>query len=770
MWIKNLRQRKLQTVLIFLIITICTMLLTGASNILTSLEKPSIEFAKACHAVTAKIYPYMNDEDKIRAMGDQFSKLPNVERVEYLSSHYVDENLLLNGEKTETFANLTEYNDAVFETALYLEGNKDLGNSLAEDECILPICLSNEYDVHVGDTVTVNLANQDVTYRVVGVYTDPYQTSTAYDSDILIHKLPNADRRLSINVYGKETITGKQIEEKYRENYPGVFNAYFLSLEDRISNGLLVGKIIGAMFLAVGVIMLLVSALMIYYMIKNAMIADAKSIAVLRTLGYTTNDITFMYLKLYFMVITFACLIGNICSVFISNTILTSIYENMGQLKAENSLLSGLICYLVIISFILLLIIFIIRSTSRVKPVTSLNGFDYGGVKKRKHYKGNSSLQFSAFGIVYRTFMREKRSALSIIITCIVTIFSVNFIIISLDVANSMKDNNDFWIGVDKSDVMVNVSDPEDYVYVKNIIEEDSRTDYCLGSNYEARTILEWKKGITNTTMTAFVYDDFTVADLPITKGSNPKAANEIAISTFMADELQKNIGDYIEIYLDQDTKADLLITGFFQTYLQFGRLCRLTTSAFAENHITYQHSNISVYLKDKADMESFIQDMKSLLKGKGKVIKRTEQFSSIMSMIVTPQQNALPPVTALIIIIAGINIFSIVFLKNLKAFKINSIYKCIGYTSWQLICSNLIYVLVIALASVVITFPISLTTYAPIMRLCLSIFNFSEYPMQFQTSHLVLTNSAVIMIFMISTLASSKSLFRLNVRALVQE
>jgi ABC-type lipoprotein release transport system permease subunit len=39
-------------------------------------------------------------------------------------------------------------------------------------------------------------------------------------------------------------------------------------------------------FLAVGVFMLLVSGLMIYYMIKNAMIADAKPIAVYRTMGY----------------------------------------------------------------------------------------------------------------------------------------------------------------------------------------------------------------------------------------------------------------------------------------------------------------------------------------------------------------------------------------------------------------------------------------------------------------------------------------------------
>jgi len=57
MWIKNLRQRKLQTILIFLIIMLCSLLLTGAMNILTSLDKPFQEFIKECEAASAKVYP-----------------------------------------------------------------------------------------------------------------------------------------------------------------------------------------------------------------------------------------------------------------------------------------------------------------------------------------------------------------------------------------------------------------------------------------------------------------------------------------------------------------------------------------------------------------------------------------------------------------------------------------------------------------------------------------------------------------------------------------
>jgi ABC-type lipoprotein release transport system permease subunit len=203
---------------------------------------------------------------------------------------------------------------------------------------------------------------------------------------------------------------------------------------------------------------------------------------------------------------------------------------------------------------------------------------------------------------------------------------------------------------------------------------------------------------------------------------------------------------------------------------MQFGEVCRLTTSAFTANNVKLAYNNISVYLKNSEDTDNFINDISNKIGGSGKVIRRTEQYGSIMDMVAKPQQKAIPPVAALIIVMAGLNIFSIVYLKNMKAQKINGIYKCIGYSTWHLIASNLCYVAVIAFVAVIITFPISLITYSPIMKLSLSMFQFTEYPMQVNNMHLIIANVVVIIIFILSTLASSKALFKVNARDLVQE
>lgn len=770
MWLKNLRYRKLHTIMIFLIIAICTTLLTGAMSILTSLEKPCFDFAKTCHTATAKVFTHQPEDKAVYSMGRQFTNLSIVKKVAYARSHFVDENLLINNKKADIFVDLTEYNDKIFRQTRYLEGNKKIGKTLTEQECILPACISNEYDVHIGDKITVKLVDKDVTYKVAAVFTDPFQTSTAFDSNILVKKLPKVKSNLDIYVYGKADVTGQLIEEAYREKYNGMLQGSVYTIEDRINNGLVVGKIIGAIFLAIGIIMLLVSGLMIHYMIKNVMLTDAKSIAVFKTIGYTSNDILFMYVKLFFCIVTLACFVGSIASNFISNTILTSIYENMGQLKVNHTIQSGVICYLLTVSFVISVITIILSKSKKIKPVLALGGINYGGIKKKKKYKGNSKLQFSAMGIAFRTFVREKRNAVSILITCIVTIFSINFAVISLDAARTMKDNNDFWLGVDKADVMVNVTDPTQFDFVKNIVKKDDRTDYSLYSNYLARVTMRWEKGMNSTSMSAFVYDDYTKAKLPVIEGRNPKTGNEIAISTTVAGDLNKSIGDYISVYLDGKVQTDMLITGLFQSYMQFGEMCRLTTSAYKEHNYKLVYNNISVYLKNKKDTNRYIKDMKSKIDGSGNVIKRTQQYGSIMDMIANPQLKAVPPVSALILIIAGLNIFSIVYLKNMKAQKINGIYKCIGYTTWHLIFSNMIYVTVIAIVSVIITLPISVLTYSSIMKMSLAVFNFKRYPVQYNYFHLIGLNLVVVLIFIISTLLSSKALFKVNARNLVNE
>lgn len=771
MWIKNFRHKKLQTLMIFIIIMLCSLLLSGSVSILISLEKPFKEFAKECQSATAIVYPYSKSDEEVISLGKEFSKLSNVEKVEYVRIHFISEELTFKEKKVEGFFKLTEYNDTVYGKVRYLQGDKSSTVSLKENECVIPACLSNEYKIKAGDNIKLQLAEKEIIYTVRGVYSEVYNTSTAFDSDILVKNLPqNLEWKLYIKLYGKTGYTGSDIEEAFREKHNGQMNGQVVTLEEIINNNLLPGRMVGAVFLAIGTIMLVASCIIINFMVQNTMLSDAKTIAIYKTMGYTSGDILKMYLTFYFIIVSSACVTGIGSSVFLSNIILSSIFENMGQLAENNVLIPGILCYVVIVSFVLAIIYKIIGSTKSVKPIYALNGMTNPNTKKKKDYKGNSKIQFSAFGIALRTLLRGKKSAISILLTSIVTVFSINFAVISLDVAYTQKENNDYWLGVDRNDVMISVTDNDHYKKVEQAIIEDSRVAHYFKSNLSKRVTMKWEKGMNTTNMSAFVFDDYSKTILPITIGRNPENGSEIAISSKIALERNKTVGDYIEVYLNGQERVDLLITGIFQTYFQMGAVCRMTTAVYAENNSDFEYDNFSIYLKSEETVKDFMEDVRNKIGGKGNVFPRTEAFSSIMNMIVKPQKKAIPPVVALVLLIGGINIFCIVLLKNANSEKTNGIYKCLGYSTWHLISSNLYYVGILAAFSIMAAVPLTVTIYPQILKTSLRMFGFLKYPVSYNYFHIAIANTSIVVVFVLSTLISSRSLRKVSVRDLVNE
>ncbi|GKU25034.1 ABC transporter permease [Clostridium folliculivorans] len=771
MWIKNFRHKKLQTALMFLIIMLCSMLISASISILISLDKPFKDFVKECNSASGILYPYSQKEKEVIALGEAFAKLPNVNKIEYSKVHYIEEEITSNDKKLEGFFRLAEYKDSIYGDIRFLKGNKDTIRELKDNECIIPACLSNKNNVNIGDKIKIKFSDGNIFYTVRGIYSEIYDMTTSYDSEILVKQLPTGVYgNLNIRLYGKPGVTGEDIEQAYREKNDGQMNGHIITLEDTINVNKISGNIIGAIFLAIGIIMLVVSCIIINFMIQNLMITDAKVIAIYKTMGYNSSDILSMYLKFYFLITSVACILGGVASASISNIILISVFKNMGKVISHNLFIPGVICYLVIVTLVIGMIYKIISKTKNVKPVYALNGMTNSSTKKKKNYKGNLKFQFSAMGIALRGVMRNRKNSIVILITSIVTVFGINFGVISLDVANTLKDNNDYWLGVDKCDVMINVTDSNKNGKVEDIIKNDSRVSYFLNSNIATQVTMKWKKGMKLTTMKGFVFDDYSKANLPITEGRNPENGNEVAISSKISKNLNKTIGDYIEIYLGGEKRVNLLITGIFQTYLELGDCCRLTTSVYTDNNYDFNYNYFSIYLKDKKQMNSFIKDMKKKIGGNGNITARTEAFSSIMDMIVTPQKGAIPPVVALMLLVGGINIFCIVILRNTSNEKTNGIYKCLGYSTWHLICSNLYYVGILAVISIIIAVPMIILLYPSIMKVCLSMFGFIKYPVTYNYFHIALVNIVVLIAFIISTLISSRSLKKVDVRDLVQE
>lgn len=770
MWMKLFRKRRLQITMIFIIILLCTALLNGAALMLTSINEPFLKLERETKPASLRLYLYDTDKAVLQTIKNNFESLDQVNRVEVVNYYYADDNLYHNEKKIDVFADLVEYQSSVNDSIRMITGTKETLKNLGDNECIVPVCIMNEAGLKRFDTLTVRHPDFSVKYRIVGSYVEPYSTSTAFDSEIIVKHIPTQYRHETmLKVYAKDSVNSEAILQAYRTRYPGIFPGILTNIEEVKSNSMLAVNIVAAAFLAIGFIMLIVSGLIINFTIQHFLKTDEKTIAIYKTIGYTANDILKMYERFFLLIVSVSSILGVYFSKYIAMLALTQIYKNLGETVSIHVLQTGIVCVIVITGFILSLVYLVMRRIKNIKPMEALNGSIGVNTKKQEHSL-NGSVSFSPYTMAKRSIMRDKKGTLGILIIAIVTVIMVNFAMISLDVASSQKKNNHYWIGVDPSHVVINVNEKDKYDFVESIVKKDPRIHHYFNASLNQRIYLNFNKDNSEATISAFVYENYNDVNLPVIKGHNPTNDKEIAIGSVVANKLHLQLGDYMECYIGNGTKVNLLVSGIFQTYYNLGLVSRLCSATYTKNNEPVAYNYCAIYLNNPKEQAQVLTDLKKEIGNNGNVIKRTDAYAAILNMIVNPQLKGIPPVTVLVFMIAAINIFSITLLRNVRNEKTFCIYKCIGFTTKDLIRSNLCYVGFVACIAIVVGLPIIILSYGGIMKVSLRVFGFQSYPYTVNTLHIFLINLAVVIVFVFSSLLSSRALYHVNVKELIIE
>lgn len=769
MWFKKLRQRKLQSAIIFFIVFICSMLMTSSLVIMTSLNKPYQDLIKECNSPKVKVYPLDMSKEQLEQVRKQFDSLKLTTKAIIINYHYLVENLIYKDKLIDGFLSLVEYNNDIHKSYRIIDGT---ALNLGENECLISTVITNENNIKINDIITISYLGKTIDYKVKGIYTDPYNMSLAYDNEIVVKEIPEGfNRKQYISVFGNQEDKGIQLVNEYRDNNNGVLEGRGETVETRITNNSITEKILGGILLAVSFIILIVSCVMIRYMIRNALLNDKKTIAIFKTMGYTNHSIISIYMKLYLFLVISGSVVGAISSAFISDSFMVETYKNLGEVKRTSTVLSGFICVFLIASFVMLQVYHVLTKMKNIKPVIVLNGKEVDLGKKKR--VGNSifeKLSFSPLGMALRMLQRDKKNTCYIILTCIVSIYCVNFALTCFSNITNMNENNYYWIGFDKHDVSVTSITNDEFESAINQLKQEKETERVILTTTDIKIMLPWNKGMGDPIVPTFVYETYENINMPVLEGRNPRYSNEIVISNLLSRELKKQVGDYIDIYLNVDKKVSLLITGIYQSYYNLGRGCRLLGSTFYENGVNVLFNEASVYLKAGIDKKEYINKYSQKYKDYLEIIDRQNKHKSIIDMICDPQMKAITPFMIMALLLGAMNIIAIVYLKNQDNKKINTIYQCIGYSTKHLIQGNLIYISIVVLCSMAITVPLFMISFPKSMVLSLSMFGFKKYLADYNVFYMLVGNVCAILVFLVSTFLSSRNLYKNNISDLNQE
>lgn len=558
----------------------------------------------------------------------------------------------------------------------------------------LPLILKTGGGYNLGDTFTLTSEGKDYSYTVAGFFNNISLGTTAVPS---IGFILNNSEYEDLSKQLKHTADSKMylIKLKDRQNaskyITSIYNKYTVKSPNSVctrtyysgikNSRTFMSNIVAMIVVAFSIIIVAVSLIVVRFRIINSIEEDIHGIGALKATGYTSRQIILSYI-VQFLLIT---LIGSILGILLSYTlipILSAALEAQSGMIWKTSL-NLIIPLITVITIVFITTVTVYFSTNKIKklpPIDALrNGLATHNFKKN-HLPLNSTKGNANFLLGMKTFLSNiKQNVMVSIIIAAVSFACVMILILYYNIAIENKAFVDAIAGEVPSISLTMTKDNYNEDLKDELLENDCvyKTMYADQCSLMAEDINSY----------FYIREDFSECNTDICyKGRNPIHSNEVALNGFMANELNKDIGDEITLHYG-DISEKYLITGFVQSGNNMGYDAEITTEGLQRINKNYKNNEIYLYLNDNKDSDKFADYLKE---------EYGDKITNVFCVqnLVDAQLKAYVEISKILsyaIIISTFAIISLILYLIIKTSIIrNKVYygiqKALGYTSKQLI------------------------------------------------------------------------------------
>lgn len=775
MWIEKIKMKKFQMLIIGIIVLISSFMLSSSLGIITSVDKPMDKLIEETKTPVAFI-PVKNYKGVLEDLSNAkktFEKDKRVSRVDVVDEavqalgkiKYKDKGI---GSATNYFLS---YKKGEFGYPKFTKG----GGDLKAGECFLSSALAENYKISIDDYIVVQNPKETIKLKVKGIFSDPYSVSMAFGVNRFyvnrdeLKEIYGTNTKI-LTVFSNDYTIGEDVIKQYKKNSDRQLAGKTLDLNGAEISAEISEEMTGAFIGVFAVIILLVSAIVIRASIYDSIVKEYKTIGIYKAMGYSERTIMNIYIKTYSSVILIASAIGAVFSKYLMTYTLKSSFKVYG-VDADINYIIPMITAVAFIMLLMLISIYgVIRKTKKVPPVKALT------IGVPSNNKNGISLNFmkNSFSVVaqaVRKILNYKKFSLILLIILFICSYVVSFSITIYKSLSVSSDKSSFWFGFDNAEYRISINDKSRENEIANWLKNNDEVKNSVVGNlsYGAELSKDEIKDSGAIVLQAYrKYDNDGITE-DVISGRNPKYDNEIVLSKKLLKEVHKDLGDYIDVYIGGQKKS-LLITGTYQSLMNSGKNARVLESTIKSVDKGYFNTIISFNLKDDKQYKTF---KNKLLNKFGKAISVDESkefYKDNLESIMGGETNAIMPFMVLLIVVGGINVFSIIMLMNINSKRDACIYKSFGYSTAALIKANCIYVLTLGVLAVLICIPAFILSYPLIMNCMFSMFGIYKYPADIYGDLLAIGIVFSMAIYLVSTLLSSMSIRKLKVDELKED
>ena len=697
----NIKHRKSSFISLLLLMMIVSTVLTSVVSTRENISKRAD--AANEQAGTGDIVVFIQDNSLTDEMIAKAKNCDSVQNVDITKS-IVSFEATVNAQKSDTLLYLTAYDSKKSSLGIYSDDSRSFVQNnplLNGGEVYLPLSMKNTYSCTKGDKLCVQFKNKTEEFTIAGFIEEPLMGSDVivmkkilitqadfnrmYDENLSEQNNGVLSSQYSAAIDLVSIFSTPEYSDKVNQMTREVndasniisFAASVLTKEQSVTHTLILPQVLCSVLLIFVFLLLIIVILVLSNSISTSIEMDYVNLGILKSQGITKGKIRLILLLQYLIPTMLGSIIGLFLSIPIVDFFRIVFINSCGLLFPSRVLFAESLGILLFILTVLAAIIFIqSRKVSKISPVRAISG----GIETI-HF--SSILQVPVLGkskalLGLRLALRQLTSNIRQYAgTCMI----LSLLVLYLSTCASFKETftekyyNEMY-GVVSSDVLVN--------YNGNMgMQDDVEKEISKFSDVKESFFYKKKSFIMEDIQyTTQILDNMDYLN-SVLEGRAPKYDNEIVITNFIRERINKTIGDKVLIKSGENA-SEFMITGIYDSCTGAGN-CFAVTLDGAEKLVPEFNANSRNYiLENSAQKQNVIKAINEKYSDKYHIeAKTTCAMSESTVRTVMNSTNSIILFVYLVSVIFTMIVIWIVCNKSFLKEKHNlGIYKAFGFTS----------------------------------------------------------------------------------------
>lgn len=689
------RQRKGAWISVFILSFIASLAVSFSISSSIRLKKRAKESADFSNIGDVLYYYY--DQLPSQQDRDQAEALDEVEEVRYIEQicpiRISDVNF--NGEESTAFVRFQAYPTGDLRFPIFNESlNGFLDDFPVPDrgEVYLPVSYESEYDLEIGDPVSITADQVKKDYKVAGFIESilqikminygiryVYMNPTDYeDLEKAMADYPqDLYKTAEVQVMRSKTTEGLSEEEFFKmlgeETNLSDASEMRIAKGDILSISTQMSNIYITFLLIFAALLYILALIVIQFHVNSSLEEEYRNLGTLKAVGCQNVVLQKVYMFFFssavFMALVFGFLFGGWLMHFSQ-----SFFLDVNSLLIKNQLAVQPVLMIMALIFLtcLAFVWFKMRKIGKISPLRALSGG-----RAAHYYSSFGQVPLAPQSLSIRLALRQLFFGLKQYLSALIVIASMMFFVLTVSsVITAMEPDRmmaDYY-GFD-FDVQVFYKDETKRDEVEEELRKISEIRDSYGLSFR---VLDYE-GVSAGIFIVEKPENFSA----LIEGQAPKYDNEIALTRIMADKMEIRIGDTITIKMN-DRSEDFLVTGTYQSLNNLGRTFAMLPGGIQRLVPDFKVMDVNYLLDDRLMASKVSEHLYEKFPGDIEVVNAEDIRSSMRDMNKnSDRMTAL--VTAVSVIFVLISCYMVatkIFLRERIEY---GIYKSIGMRAGRL-------------------------------------------------------------------------------------